>query len=795
MTIKSRKHRLPARARTAQSHATATLVSSLALGGSVHATDAVSDAGGGIDMAYGASSDAGVGRSRRARGAKTLDKVEVQAESDPPYGAAEVSSPKFTRPLIDTTQTINVIGEDLFNEQGATTLTDALRNSAGVGTFYVGENGNTTSGDSVYMRGFDSSSSIFVDGARDVGSLSRDVFNTEAVEVTKGPAGTDNGRTAPTGAINMVTKRPFLQDAVSGSVTIGDQSRERITADINQTFGNGSALRLNVMAQDHGVPGRDEVENNHWGIAPSLAFGLDGDTRFVIDYLHVEQDNTPDGGVPTIGLPGYSTPDPTRPEISDAPRVDASNFYGTTSDFDNVDVDMATLRIEHDFSDTLRLQNTARWGRNRQDYLLTAFMTSQDQAARFQTPDLDDPRTWLVLRSLPTFKDNSNTILTNHFNLSGSAVSGGVEHFFSVGVELTREELETRGVAVINGSSWPAASLYDPDPSVSGLEWAPNGAHSEGRTDTIAVYVFDTIKFSDQWQVNGGVRFDSYDTEFSSIVPCGGRRGPSCGDLEPGSLVSGGDLSVDDTLFNWKLGVLYKPSAQSSVYANFAVSQQPPGGDNMQLSTRPNRPNNPAFDPQKAETAEFGAKWSLNNDRLLLSAALYDTLVSNEVVRDPVDQQYYQTGEKRVRGIELSAVGRISDTWNVSAGYTTMDTEVVSGTAVTADGSDQLTYTPDYAFTSWSTWQLTPNFSIGGGVRHSDGLKRGTDGAVGTPTYTESYWVADMVATYRVNPNLNLRLNVNNLFDEDYVAAINKSGYRYTPGQPRNGMLTAAFSF
>src|SRR3546814_13342222 len=115
-------------------------------------------------------------------------------------------SPKFTQPLVDTTQTIQVIGSDLFNEQGATTLTEALRNSPGVGTFYVGENGNTTTGDAVYMRGFDTSGSIFVDGIRDLGSISRDVFNIEQIEVAKGPAGPDNGRTAPSGAINLATK-------------------------------------------------------------------------------------------------------------------------------------------------------------------------------------------------------------------------------------------------------------------------------------------------------------------------------------------------------------------------------------------------------------------------------------------------------------------------------------------------------------------------------------------------------------------------------------------------------------
>src|SRR3546814_14460598 len=103
---------------------------------------------------------------------------------------------------------MQVIGKELINEQGATTLTEVLRNSPGVGTFYAGENGNTTSGDSIRMRGFDTSSSIFVDGIRDLGSISRDIFNPEAGEVEKGPAGPDTGRTAPTGAPTMATQTP-----------------------------------------------------------------------------------------------------------------------------------------------------------------------------------------------------------------------------------------------------------------------------------------------------------------------------------------------------------------------------------------------------------------------------------------------------------------------------------------------------------------------------------------------------------------------------------------------------------
>src|SRR3546814_8168447 len=164
------------------------------------------------------------------------------------------------------------------------------------------------------------------------------------------------------------------------------------------------------MAQDSGVPGRDEVTNKRWGVAPSLAFGLDGPTRLFFNLLHVDQDNVPDGGVPTIGLPGYASPDPARPQIGAAPRVDSENFYGTTSDHDDVTADMFTVRVEHDFSDTVRLQNTTRWGRSKQRSMLTAFMPSPDPA-RFPSPALADSSTWDSRAIPPTPKDQTTKIL------------------------------------------------------------------------------------------------------------------------------------------------------------------------------------------------------------------------------------------------------------------------------------------------------------------------------------------------------------------------------------------------
>lgn len=770
--IKSRKH-APRSPQTHSALAAATLIT-------------------GLTLAFpAAAQDAGEGKAPAQ--SKTLGKISVEDGDAETYKIEQVSSSKFTQPLQDTPQTVQIISSSLFNEQGATTLTEALRNTPGVGTFYVGENGNTSTGDTVYMRGFDTSSSIFVDGVRDLGSISRDTFNIEQIEVEKGPAGTDNGRSAPTGAINLVTKQAFAQDQTTLALSGGFDGQKRVTADWNQTLlGDlGAAVRLNGLWQDSDVVGRDHVKNKRWGFAPSFGFGLGTSTRYYLNLMYVDQSNIPDGGVSTIGLPGYSSPDASRPFVTTAPTVNPENFYGTRADHDDVTAKMATFRFEHDFSDNLTLTNTARWGQNKQDYLLTGFMAS---SANLITPDPADPSTWTVARSNPTFKNQQNEIATDQLNLRIDFSTGAVAHNLSTGVEWAQEKLDVRGVAASSGTAWPAANLYNPDWSVTGLEWAFNGADRHGKTTTTSAYAFDTLKFGEKFLVTGGIRLDDYETEYNSKVICGSRNAPACGSLPAGTVVPSVDLDTSDTLFNWKLGGVYKATQDLSFYVNYALSQQPPGGSTFELSSAANSANNPAFDPQKAKTKEIGAKWNAFDQNLLVTASLFDTDVSNEITQGD-DGIYYQTGKKSVKGVELAVVGKVTENWAISSGYTKMHTKVDAGTLLAQDGTANLTYTPDQAFTLWSTYRLPFNLSIGGGVRYSGEMHRGRDGAVGTPAFTNSYTVWDAVATYPVTPNFNVRLNAYNLTDKEYVSAINKSGYRYTPGVPRTVLVSADLRF
>jgi len=716
-----------------------------------------------------------------------------------------LQSPKFTQPLQDTPQTIQVIDKDLFNQQGASTLAEALRNSPGVGTFYAGENGSTSTGDAVYMRGFDTSNSIFVDGVRDLGSISRDVFNTEQIEVEKGPAGTDNGAAAPTGAINMVSKQALPEDALSATVSAGIDGQKRATADINQTLEgiDGAAFRLNVMWQDSDVPGRDHVNNKRVGIAPSLGFGLESDTRVFLNLLYVKQDNIPDGFVPTIALPGWQ-PQPGLEQLIGHP-VDSENFYGTRDDHDDVTAQMATLRIEHEFSSTLKLTNIARWGQTKQDYLLSSFMSTGGNAddpmgGNIKWTDIDDLSSYTLARSNTTVKDQRNRILTDQLNLRADFATGEVQHNMTLGLEITREEQDTYGITV--GGGRPAASLYNPDWNDMGdLSLARNGTGSEGQTDTQSAYLFDTAKFfQNALLVTGGLRVDHYKTDYFSSAICNndtGRRGVDCGAEPVGSIVTTNDLTAKDTLFNWKLGTVYKPMKVLSLYANYAISHQPPGRSNFQLSSAANNASNPNLDPQKAKTIEAGVKWSALDEKLGVNLAVFQTTVSNEINSQVLDDagNPTQTGRKRVKGVEISVVGNITEDWSVSAGYSHLDTKVLDGPAVAKDGTPNLTYTPDDAFTAWTNYRLPFDLTVGGGVRYTGQMHRGTDGAVNTPEFTKSWVVVDAIVSYPVTENFMLRVNGYNLFDKDYVAAINKSGYRYTPGVPRTVLFSGDFRF
>jgi catecholate siderophore receptor len=726
---------------------------------------------------------------------KTLSKISVAAEEEATIKADRVASPKFTQPLLDTPQTIAVVSNEVLMQQGATTLSQALRNTPGV-TFTLGENGRTDTGDSIFMRGFDTQGSIFIDGIRDLGTVARDTFNTQQVEIAKGPAGPDYGRGAASGYVNLASKVPTLDNAASGTASYGTASNGRVTGDWNHAFeGSGTAARLNVMAQDGDIDGRDFVERKGWAVAPSLAFGLDGATRSYFYLLHTEHDNTPDGGVPTIGLEGFynaafDTGGAAEGVVPD--RVDRDNYYGFASDFEDIEGTMFTARFEHDFSENVTLRNISRYGKLRQFYVLTGI-----NQLNVASPD---PASWTVVRTRQA-KFQENTLLTNQTNVTASLSSGGVEHNLTGGVEFLDEEQFTPTYAGLGTTPITPANVYTPNRNDTLLDYAPvrDGRFARGETRTFGVYLFDTMSFAERWQVTGGARLDSFDTDFDSVVLSTATSHPN---LPVGTLVPV-SMQADDTLFSYKLGVLFKPAENGSVYLSHAISQQPPGGANFTLSSNANNANRPDLEPTEGENLELGVKWEFREGALAVSGAVFDSTSKNELTPDPVDPNVFvQLGKRNVRGVELGIVGNLTEAWEISAGVSRMDTEVKRGLA-NQDGLP-ITWSPEFTFTSWTTYRAPFGLSIGGGVRYVDSMIRPVSSNPNNPPpppaqtnmrVIPDYWVVDAMLAYAVNEKISLQLNAYNLTDEFYVASLNNSGARYAPGQPRSALLTVNFRF
>jgi catecholate siderophore receptor len=726
--------------------------------------------------------------STESSDAQVMRGVVVVEAAEDSYKAETASSPKFTAPLLDTPQTITVLKKELLEDQAAGSLAEALRNTPGI-TFTLGENGNTTAGDSITMRGFDTSNSIFLDGVRDLGAVSRDVFNTEQIEIVKGPSGPDNGRGAPTGYINLSSKQPTLQNSISGTLTGGTASRRRATGDFNYapTALDGAAARLNVMYDAGDKPGRDVVDNERWAFAPSFALGLGDTTRAYFNYLFVKQVNTPDGGIPSIGLVGYTSnnadPDVVA-AVNAAPPVDRAGFYGSRDDFEHVRANMFTALIEHDLTATATLRNTSRYGRYSMQRVITGVNTLGNLTTG-TAPNVvvSDPSTWTVSRSRQR-RDEVNEILTNQTNLAASFSTGFIQHSISSGFEFIFERQLSRGATAVGTAQ--AANLYNPNTSDSFAVPVPNLAANDGKTMTGALYAFDTLSFGEHWSLNVGLRYDHFRTEYSSVPAPATAPAAS-------SFIEG-----DGNLFTGKVGVVFKPFEYASIYAAYATSEQPPGGTNFTLSAASAaNANNPNLDPQKARNLEIGTKWDLLENRLVVTLAAFDTRNRNDLAIEATPGEITQYGKRKVRGIEAGASGMITAAWQVSVGLASMDTKVTEGARTgTQTTGAQLQYSPKLTFTSWSTYRFPSGLTIGGGGRYTDSQFRNGSAAQATQanlSVNPSSWVFDAMAGYDVNGKVSLQLNVQNLTDKFYLASLNNGGSRFVLGAPRTILLSVQF--
>jgi len=713
-----------------------------------------------------------------------LSKVRVKGQAEDGYKVEPVS-PKYTAPLLDTPKSITVISAQVIQQTASTTLTDALRTTPGI-TMGAGEGGNPV-GDRPFIRGFDSQGSIFIDGMRDIGSQSREIFDLESVEVSKGSGGAFNGRGAGGGGINLVSKAPKAENFLAGSVGLGTDNYQRYTLDGNYRTSDTTAVRLNLMKHKSDIAGRDEANVDRWGVAPSLTLGLGTSTRTTISYYHMQSDDLPDTGIPYNNPFGATTSNAHYNGNGSPIHVDRDTYYGLIKrDFRKTTADITTVAIENDLTDAITLRNQTRYGRSTQDYIWTQ---PDDSKGNWLLPTTGSHIGGTIFRR-PNSRYSDSDSIANQTDVFGTFETGSIKHSFSAGLELSREENEQDGYTITPANSavqncppsavdnYYCTTLENPnahDP------WNGTAVRTHNpknyKTTTKSLYFFDTMDLNQQWSLNLGARFDKYSTDYLSSI---------------GATTAGvrDHFKRDDNLLNWQAGVIYKPATNGSVYLSYSTASVP-AGNLVGEGSETNGLAKDTLKPERFRTLELGTKWDVLDEKLALTAAVFRT--DKYDARIQIDTNTYELGgQQRVDGLELGIAGSLTAKWQVFGGFSYLKSEIVDygnvnlGTSAAPnfvagvyDGND-IPNTPRKSASLWTTYQVLPDLSIGGGAFYVDKV-------YGNPANTKwvpSYVRYDAMATYRINRNLDLQLNIQNLTDKTYYDKAYASHYaNIAPGR------------
>jgi catecholate siderophore receptor len=352
----------------------------------------------------------------------------------------------------------------------------------------------------------------------------------------------------------------------------------------------------------------------------------------------------------------------------------------------------------------------------------------------------------------------------------------GLNHAATLGLELASEQQVAPTLGGLGTRNPVDIYMPNPDDTVLGFAPAHTGATTDGQTDTVALYGFDTVELGRKWQASGGFRLERYQTDFRSVDAAG--------------LVT--NIDADDTLFSGKAGLLYRLGPDGNVYVSYGTSLTPPGSANFGLSSQANNANNPNVEPQFSRNFEVGTKWDVAQGRLGLTAAVFNT--RNENVIYTIDALaspplYNQDDVQKISGVSFGSVGRITNQWEIFANITYLDSSF--DTQLEANQGNRLTNTPSVAASVWTTYRLPRGFAVGGGVRGTDKVYINAANTIIAPGYA----LVDALVEKVINRNLTLRVNLYNLTNEAYIRNVNNNGGRYNPGQPRSVIVTTDWAF
>lgn len=676
----------------------------------------------------------------------------------------EAGLDRIVTPLLDTPQAISVISREDLEDRGINNLNDALRNVAGIS---VGAGETSFQGNNASLRGFTTRNDLFIDNIRDYGYYYRNGFDDETIEVLKGPSSILFGRGSTGGVIHRVSKKPRNDTFARADVQVGLDETRRIAGDVNigGIAGEGSAVRLNAFYHQSMVEDRDFGRSERWGVAPKIAFGLGGQTGVLLSYVHQTERNRPDYGIPWIPG-GFANPG--------APAaVDRSNYYGFTNDFLDTDTNIFTLKLDHGFSPGLQLRSQTRYSYNKRAFRYSEAIIPG--ATPRGTP-LDQ-----ITVSRNLFEGfSTDEFFQNQTDLRAEFETGGLRHTLIFGGELS---LENPTTTFITNFNVPTTSLTDPE--VIFYDSAPNTfvrLRSRARSTGLGLFAIDTIEIGERWRAIVGLRWDSFNTRFNSA-----------GFNQAGTQT---DTAVDrtDRNLSYRGALVYKPSADGSIYVGYANSFNPSGEgiESLISAGRSVAQANINLDPETSFSVEAGTKWNLLGGRVLLSASVFRIEKDQVRVPDPAFPGFNTLGGKqRVDGAEIEFNGEILPGWSVRGSYSFLDSQTLESSPAGPIVGQPLILTARHMGTFATSYDVTERLNVGANlIATGERLGQNTPGSfLIAPAFT----ILDLSAKYQIAEGVIARLVVNNLLDELYYEQLHP--VHVIPGAGRTALASLQWTF
>ncbi len=669
------------------------------------------------------------------------------------YVAISSAGLKTATPLIDTPQTVSVVTREQLDDQALQDIGDILRYTPGA-SIGQGE-GNR---DQITIRGQNTTADFFVDGIRDDVQYFRPLYNIERVEIHKGPNAMIFGRGGGGGIINRVTKSP-IADRQFGEATASVDSFGAfyLSGDLNLPVADSAAFRLNGLYEEF---------NNHrnfydgWRIAVNPTFGaeLDDNNRILLSYEYVDDDRAVDRGNPAelrAAGDACSFADPCGPLTGYRDTLFGQPGTNRTT----LQAHIVKLRVEHDFSDELSFSSTTQYGDYDKLYRNVYPVDARSNDIRL-TPAVDS----VTLDGYVDTTDRENFITQG--NLLWTGETGALGHSLLLGYEIGQQKSANARRDIFFASS-SDDQVVVPLSDVIAVPTFTFPAFSRSTVSDLkflSLYVQDQISIGDHFDIIGGVRFDRFDLDVNDIQ---------------NSLL----LSRTDEKFSPRFGAIYKPQENVSFYASYAKSFLPRSGDQF-LTLSPSDAN---LAPETFENYEIGVKYDLTSG-LSLTAALFRLDRDDQSIL--LDNQGNSTlSGSRTEGVEFQLVGKLTDQLQINAGYSYLDGQ--QRNAASVGGQDlRLFQVPEHMISLWTKYDFTDQFAAGVGVTHQSSQFATNDNTVRIPAFTR----VDAALYYDVSEQIQLQLNVENLFDETYYPSVHNND-NISTGEPLNARFTVKFGF